>query len=91
MVGATKGFIRKPFIWKSVKLGMIGAVLALIGMAAILYYMDKSFPELNLLSDTLLLVGLFIGVFLMGVIISWLSTYFATQRFLNLKTDELYY
>jgi len=91
MVGATKSFIRKPFIWKSVKLGMVGAVLALIGMGAILYYMNKSFPELNLLSDTLLLVGLFAGVFLMGIIITWLSTYFATQRFLNLKTDELYY
>lgn len=91
MVGATKSFIRKPFILKSVKLGMIGAVLALMGMAAILYYMDKSFPELNLLSDKFLLTGLFLGVFLMGVIISWLSTYFATQRFLNLKTDELYY
>ena len=91
MVGATKSFIRKPFIWKSVKLGMVGAVLALIGMGAILYYMDKSFPELNLLNDTLLLAGLFVGVFLMGIIITWLSTYFATQRFLNLKTDELYY
>jgi len=91
MVGATKSFIRKPFIWKSVKLGMVGAVLALIGMGAILYYMDKTFPELNLLSDTLLLIGLFAGVFLMGIIITWLSTYFATQRFLNLKTDELYY
>ena len=91
MVGATKSFIRKPFIWKRVKLGRVGAVLALIGMGAILYYMNKSFPELNLLSDTLLLVGLFAGVFLMGIIITWLSTYFATQRFLNLKTDELYY
>lgn len=91
MVGATKSFIRKPFIWKSVKLGMVGAVLALIGMGAILYYMDKTFPELNLLSDTLLLIGLFAGVFLMGIVITWLSTYFATQRFLNLKTDELYY
>ena len=91
MVGATKSFIRKPFIWKSVKLGMVGAVLALLGMGAILYYMDKSFPELNLLNDTLLLAGLFVGVFLMGIIITWLSTYFATQRFLNLKTDELYY
>src|SRR5690606_11337918 len=91
MVGATKSFIRKPFILKSVKLGMIGAVLALMGMAAILYYMDKSFPELNLLSDKFLLTGLFLGVFLMGVIISLLSNYFAIQRFLNLKTDELYY
>ena len=59
-------------------------------MGAILYYMDRSFPELNLLGDTFLLVGLFVGVFLMGIIITWLSTYFATQRFLNLKTDELY-
>ena len=91
MVGATKRFIRKPFIWKSVKLGMIGAVLALIGMGAVLYYMNKSFPELNLLEDSALLIALFAGVFLMGIIITWLSTFFATQRFLNLKTDELYY
>lgn len=91
MVGATKQFIRRPFIWKSVKLGMIGAILALIGMGAVLFYMNKSFPELELLSDVYLLVGLFVGVFLMGIIISWLSTFFATQRFLNLKTDELYY
>lgn len=91
MVGATKRFIRKPFILKSVKLGMIGAFLALLGMAAVLYYMNESFPELELLSDEYLLIGLFVGVFLMGIIITWLSTFFATQRFLNLKTDELYY
>ena len=91
MVGATKRFIRRPFIWKSVKLGMIGAILALIGMAAVLYYLNKSFSELQLLSDVYLLAGLFAGVFLMGIVITWLSTFFATQRFLNLKTDELYY
>ena len=91
MVGATKRFIRMPFIWKSVKLGMIGAFLALIGMGIVLYYMNKSFPELELLQDVSMLAALFIGVFLLGVIITWLSTFFATQRFLNLKTDELYY
>ncbi|MDT0689947.1 permease-like cell division protein FtsX [Salegentibacter sp. F188] len=91
MVGATKGFIRRPFIWQSVKLGIIGAILALIGMAAVLYYLNKSFGELNLLGDVKLLAALFIGIFLMGVIITWISTYIATSRFLNLKTDELYY
>jgi cell division transport system permease protein len=91
MVGATKGFIRRPFIWQSVKLGIIGAALALIGMAAMLYYLDNSFPQLQLTSDVKLLAGLFIGVFLIGIIITWLSTFFATSRFLNLKTDELYY
>ncbi|WP_034886910.1 cell division protein FtsX [Gillisia sp. Hel_I_29] len=91
MVGATKSFIRRPFIWQSVKLGIIGAVLALIGMGIVLFYLNKSFPELELLRDSTLLIGLFVGVFLMGIFITWLSTFFATSRFLNLKTDELYY
>ena len=91
MVGATKRFIRRPFIWKSVKLGMLGAFLALLGMAAILYYLNEGFPELDILSDPILLGALFLGVFLLGIIITWFSTFFATQRFLNLKTDELYY
>ena len=91
MVGATKNFIRRPFIWQSVKLGIIGAVVALIGMAGVLYYLDNSFKELNILGDVKILTALFGGIFLMGVVITWISTYFATSRFLNLKTDELYY
>ena len=91
MVGATKSFIRRPFIWKSVQLGIIGAVVALAGMAVVLYYLDLTFPELELLRNTILIIALFIGIFLLGVVITWLSTFIATQRFLNLKTDQLYY
>jgi len=91
MVGATKRFIRKPFILRSVKLGVIGAVIALIGMAVVLYFIDKTFPELELLSKPILIIGLFIFVFLLGIFITWISTFFATQRFLNLNTDKLYY
>jgi cell division transport system permease protein len=91
MVGATKSFIRRPFIWRSVKLGMFGAILAMIGMASVLYSLDRTYPDLNLLMDRLLLGGLFLIVFLLGVLITWFSTFLATQRFLNLRTDELYY
>lgn len=91
MVGATKHFIRRPFILKSIKLGIIGSTISLIGMGVVLYYLNKSFPELNLISDEILLAAIFVGVLIMGILISWLSTFFATQRFLNLKTDELYY
>lgn len=91
MVGATKQFIRRPFIWKSIRLGIIGAIVALIGMAAVLYYVNQTFPELELLRNQVLLIALFVGIFLIGILITWLSTYFATQRFLNLKTDQLYY
>jgi len=91
MVGATKQFIRCPFIWRSIKLGIIGAIIALIGMAIVLYYINKTFPELELLKNHILLIGLFVAIFLIGILITWFSTYFATQRFLNLKTDQLYY
>lgn len=91
MVGATKHFIRRPFIWKSIRLGLIGAVIAMAGVAATLYLLDKAWPQLGLLGDTLLLVGLFLFIIIMGIVITWISTYFATQRFLNLRTDELYY
>ena len=91
MVGATKSFIRKPFIGKSVQLGIIGAIVALIGMGVVLYYMDRTFPELQLLGNPVLIVLLFTGIFLIGILITWISTFIATQRFLNLKTDQLYY
>ncbi len=91
MVGATKTFIRRPFVWKSVRLGVIGAVVAMIGMGLVLYYLNETFPQLQLLGDPLLLTVLFVFVLLMGIVITWISTFIATQRFLNLRTDDLYY
>ena len=91
MVGATKKFIRKPFIWRSIRLGIIGSLLALIGMGVVVYYVDRSFPEFNLIQNQLSIGALFGGIFGVGILITWWSTFFATQRFLNLKTDQLYY
>lgn len=91
MVGATKKFIRRPFILQNLKLGIIGTLLALISLAVVLFYIDKNFPELNLFDDIILLTGLFLGVFVLGILISYISTFFATQRFLNLRTNDLYY
>lgn len=91
MVGATKRFIRRPFIWKNIQLGILGSFLAIIALGFVLYYLDQAFPELQILNQEILLAGLFIGIFAVGVFISWLSTFFATQRFLNLKTDDLFY
>ncbi|MBT8209181.1 MAG: permease-like cell division protein FtsX [Eudoraea sp.] len=91
MVGATKTFIRKPFILTNMKLGMLGALIALIALGVVLYYIDLNLPELNLIQDILMLAILFAGVFVLGILISLISTFFATQRFLNLRTDDLYY
>ncbi len=91
MVGATKRFIRRPFIWKSMRLGILGSFLAIIGVAAVLFLLDREWPQLGLLDNTVLIVGLFVFLLIVGVVITWISTFFATQRFLNLRTDELYY
>jgi cell division transport system permease protein len=90
MVGATKSFIRKPFVMRSVKLGMIGGGLAIIALIVVLVYLQTNFPDLGILDDQLLVAFVLLFVFGIGVLITWISTYFATQRFLNLRTDDLY-
>lgn len=90
MVGATKSFIRKPFVMRSIKLGMLGAGLAVIALLGVLFYIDTNFPLLGIFNDKGSIVLVLIGVLGIGIVITWLSTYFATQRFLNLRTDDLY-
>lgn len=90
MVGATKKFIRKPFIINNIKLGIIGSILAICGIVFIIYYINSYFPELQLINNPFTLGILFSGILFVGILITWISTFVATQRFLNLKTDRLY-
>ena len=91
MVGATKGFIRKPFLWKGVQLGLIGSIVAILGIVGVLYYLNKNIPEIQIWEDKILLGILFGTILLIGIVITLISTLFATQRFLNLRTEDLYY
>ena len=91
MVGATKKFIRKPFLYRSIKLGMAGAILAIGVLSSILFYLNKKYPSLHLSDNKEKIALLFVVIFLIGIFITWISTFFATRRFLKLKTDELYY
>jgi cell division transport system permease protein len=90
MVGATKSFIRKPFIYKNLQLGLAGAFIANLALCVVFYQLDTYFPELTLSSAIEKLALLILAVFGVGFIITWISTFIATQRFLNLKTDQLY-
>lgn len=90
MVGATKSFIRKPFIQRSVYLGLIGSVLAILALIGVLTYIEVNFPNLGILGDKISIAIVLGGVLVLGVVITYISTYFATQRFLNLRTDDLY-
>lgn len=90
MVGATKSFIRKPFIQRSIFLGLIGSALAIFALIGVLVYIETTFPSLGILEDKMAITIVLAGVLVLGIVISWISTYVATQRFLNLRTDDLY-
>jgi len=90
MVGATKAFIRKPFIVRHVLLGLTGSVLAAAVLLGLLFYLDQLYPELQLLVDVWSTAAVLGGIPVVGVCITALGTFLATQRFLNLRTDDLY-
>ena len=91
LVGATQGFIRRPFVLKGIKHGIYGAIIAILMLITVLYFAQKQVPELSELQDETMLASLFGLVIVMGIIISWISTALAVRKYLRLKSDELYY
>ena len=89
LVGATKRFIRRPFIFKHLQLGLLGSVIALSGLTFLLYELNLRFPELNLMQNPVEIGSIYAFVLGLGILITALSTFFATQRFLNLTTDAV--
>lgn len=89
LVGATKSFIRRPFIKTHLLMSTLGSMVAMSGMAVVIYEMQKRFPELQVFENPTALLLVFVGVFLLGLGITMISTFFATQRYLNLKSDAV--
>lgn len=91
LVGATQGFIRKPFILKGIRQGIIAGIVAGFLLAGFLILSTNYIPDLLQLQDPNLLALLFAGIVLMGVLISGLSAALSVGRYLRLKTDDLYF
>ncbi len=90
LVGATEGFIRKPIVARSVLHGCISAIFAIALLVLVTYFAIDQMPELMELEDPLILVILVAGIFLLGAILSWTSTWFAVRKYLRISTDLLY-
>ena len=90
LVGATKSFIRKPFILTHLRLGVLSSFLALLGLGFVFLELNRRFPELNMLDNPMGLIVVFTGVLTLGIGITGISTFFATQRYLNLKSDAIF-
>lgn len=91
LVGATRTFISKPFIFKGFRQGVVAGIIAGIMLAGFLILSTKFIPDLLQLQDENVLVILFSGIVLLGIIISSFSALLAVLRYLRLKTSDLYF
>jgi cell division transport system permease protein len=90
LVGASWDFITRPYLWKSVRNGFFSALLALLSLAALQWWMETELPELRQLRNPLAWGVLAAVIVLLGVGINWLSTYVTVRRYLRLRVDDLY-
>lgn len=92
LVGATQAFIRRPFVWRGIRNGMIGAIIAIIITVGIVMIVDKYFRDLNLVqvADVETLGVLCAIQILLGILITWISASLAVRKFLRQSTDALY-
>jgi len=90
LVGATPAFIRRPFIKSGISQGFFGALLADIFLALLLYGLMKRLPELTLIQDYTIIIGIFVGIIVLGILLGGLSTRLALRKYLNADVDRLY-
>ncbi len=91
LVGATKSFIRGPFLGQAVLQGLVSALLATVLLLGILFFVKGEFAQLfEVFSRDLILVVIGIVIF-SGIFICLVSTYFVVGKLVSLSNDELYY
>jgi cell division transport system permease protein len=91
LVGATSSFIRKPFIYRSIFNGIIGATIAILLLIIFLFWAEKQMQDIVVLTDFYSIFALCIALLFLGIVINTISTFFAVSKFLRLPTDDLYY
>lgn len=90
LVGATRGFIQRPFILSGILQGLYASFLAILLILGVLYAVRMEIPEFFEFNDILMFVKLFGLVALLGIIISGLSTLFAVRRYLRMDARKIY-
>jgi cell division transport system permease protein len=90
LVGATRHFIRIPFLYRSAASGFTGSLVALTILFGLIHLLQEEFEGVISLRDYDMLALLALGVILTGIVLNWISTFFAVNKFLNMKTDKLY-
>lgn len=90
MVGATRGFITKPMDIRAIINGTIAAIISIVIILSLIIVAENELPELKALRDLPMLILLFLGLLLLGIFISVISTHRSIIKYLKMKLDDLY-
>lgn len=91
LVGATSGFIRRPFVRYNVISGLLAAVLAILLLTGALYYLQHELDGFIQLLDMQSVLIVYAAVLAMGILLSVVATVFAVNKYLRMGVDKLYY
>ena len=90
LVGAKKYFIQKPFLIQHFKIGLISSLFSIVALIIIFYQLNIYFPELKILESKNEIIIVFTSILFIGTSISIISTFLASKKYLNLKTEKIY-
>ncbi len=91
LVGATRWFIKKPFLRSGLWQGLIASVLAVGGLVGLLWLGKRYVPDLLAFTDAFSLALLFATVVVVGLLIALLSTWFAVGRYLRMDHETIHW
>ncbi len=91
LVGATRAFIRGPFLIQSAIQGLLAALVAMSLLIGLLYLIEKEFFLMFSFESTYLLFLLGASIIITGILINVISTFFSVNRYLSISEDKLYY
>jgi cell division transport system permease protein len=91
LVGATRSFIRKPFLVRSIYHGFLASLIAILLLMGLLYLIEKELAVMFSFESTNILIFLGVTLIIAGILINLVSTYFSVNRYLGISEDKLYY
>ncbi|MCK5840173.1 MAG: cell division protein FtsX, partial [Bacteroidales bacterium] len=91
LVGATQGYIRRPFVILSIIHGLVSSLIAILLLTGILYLTQTEIPEIIKLQDYKIFLSLFVIMIFLGTLFTGISTFFAVKKYLKINNDKIYY
>lgn len=91
LIGATRGFISRPFLTKSLLQGFFSGALAVSLLSGLIYILYNEFGDILNFADINTLLIVFVAIIILGMLITLLATYFSVRRYVRLGSDDLYY